>query len=100
MSGGVNPFQIATNLYAEKNLQGAISSQQLGTSSIQGGGAINAGQYLRALRLMIRTVTAGAGGTAASPDGVWANILNADIVNTDGSEILYNMSGYSHYLAH
>lgn len=100
MSGGVNPFQIATNLYAEKNLQGAISSQQLGAGTIQGGGAINAGQYLRALRLMIRTVTAGAGGTAASADGVWANIANADMVNVDGSEILYNMSGYAHYISH
>lgn len=98
-AGGVNPFQIATNLYAEKNLQGAISSLLLGTATVQGGGAINAGQYLRCLRLMFRTITAGAGGTAQA-DGPFSVIQNADLVNVDGSEILYNMGGMSHYFAH
>lgn len=98
-SGGVNPFQIATNLYAEKNLQGGISSLLLGAASVQGGGAINAGQYLRALRLMFRTTVVGAGGTAAA-DAPFSVLQNADLVNVDGSEILYNMTGFSHYLAH
>lgn len=98
-SGGVNPFQIATNLYAEKNLQGGISSLLLSAASVQGGGAINAGQYLRALRLMFRTTVAGAGGTAAA-DAPYSVLQNADLVNVDGSEILYNMSGWAHYMAH
>jgi hypothetical protein len=39
------------------------------------------------------------GGTAiASADGAMAVIQNADLINVDGSEILYNMSAYAHYL--
>lgn len=98
-SGGINPFQIATNLYAEKNLQGAISSYQLAATTLQGGGAINAGQYLRMLRLMVRTTVAGAGGTA-NADAPWNIFSNLDLVNVDGSEILYNMGGYAYYLGH
>lgn len=96
---GANPFMIATNLYAEKNLQGAITSQILGTTAIPGGGSINAGQYLRGIRLMLRTVTVGAGGTAANADGPWSVFSQLDLVNVDGSEILYNMSGFSHFAA-
>lgn len=98
-SGGMNPFQLVTNLYAEKNVQGLITSQELGSSSIPTGGAINAGQYLRALRLIVRTVTAGAGGTATA-DGTLALFSTLDLVNVDGSEILYAMPSYSHYLRH
>jgi hypothetical protein len=98
-SGGVNPFQIATNLYAEKNLQGAVSNLLLSAQSVQGGGAINAGQYLRCLRMMFRTTVVGAGGTAAA-DAPWSILQNADLVNVDGSEILYNMSGIAHYFSH
>lgn len=97
--GAVNPFQIATNLYAEKNLQGAISSYQLTSQTLQGGGAINAGQYLRMLRLMVRTTTAGVGGTA-NADAPFNIFQSLDLVNVDGSEILYNMGGYAYYLAH
>jgi hypothetical protein len=57
---GANPFQIATNLYAEKNLQGAQTGLLLSANPVVGGGSVNAGQYLRALRLMYLTVTAGA----------------------------------------
>lgn len=95
--GAVNPFQIATNLYAEKNVQGLLTSQQLGTSPIPVGGAVNAGQYLRGVRIMIRTVTPGVGGTATN-DGTLAIGSQVDLTNVDGSEILYNMGSYSHYL--
>jgi len=94
---GANPFQIATNLYAEKNLQGAVTSQILSGTAIQQGGSINAGQYLRALRLMYRTTVAGVAGTP-STDGAIAAISGADLTNVDGSEILYNMSGFSHIM--
>jgi hypothetical protein len=97
--GGGNPFQIATNLYAEKNLQGGLTNQLLTNGPINGGGSVNAGQYLRALRLMYRTVAAGAGGVTPvdfdAPFGVFSQL---DLTNVDGSEILYNMGGYAYYL--
>lgn len=94
---GANPFQIATNLYAEKNLQGAVTSQLLTGSAIQEGGSVNAGQYLRALRLMYRTITVGSGGTVLG-DAPWSVFSGMDLTNVDGSEILYNMGGYAYYL--
>lgn len=99
-SVSANPFQIATNLYAEKNLQGAVTSQILTGSAIQEGGSVNAGQYLRALRLMLRTTTAGTAGSAVvNPDGNISTISLADLTNVDGSEIIYNMSGFAHMMA-
>jgi hypothetical protein len=103
-SAGQNPFQIATNLYAEKNLQGLLTNQQAAATAQQFGGSINAGQYLRGVRLMVRTATAPAtlsvlnGQAIATSDGAFAVLANADITNVDGSEILYNMSAYAHYL--
>lgn len=103
-AAGMNPFQIATNLYAEKNLQGLLTSQLASASAQQFGGSINAGQYLRGIRLMVRTATipsvlsAVNGNTFANGDGAFDIIQNADITNVDGSEILYNMSAFSHYV--
>jgi hypothetical protein len=96
-AGGQNPFQIATNLYAEKNLQGAVSSQQLGANSIVSGGSVNAGQYLRGIRLQVRTLTNGSVSGATNTDLPWSVFQGLDITNVDGSEILYNMPGYSYY---
>lgn len=95
--GGGNPFQIATNLYAEKNLQGALTGQLLTGSAITGGGSVNAGQYLRALRLMVRTTVAAVGGTVIG-DAPWSLFSQLDLTNVDGSEILYNMGGYAYYV--
>lgn len=96
---GGNPFQVVTNLYAEKNIQGIVPGQLLGASTVPIGGAINAGNYLRALRLVIRTTVAGVAGTVGA-DGVFNAIQQIVLTNVDGSEILYNMSGYAHSLAH
>lgn len=113
-AGGMNPFQIATNLYAEKNLNGLIVSQLLvAGTQIPGGGQINAGQYLRGLRLIVRTAVAGAtipvtnigdipfgGFSGLANAGVSTGVFSAlDLVNVDGSEILYNMNGFAHYVA-
>ncbi len=99
-AAGGNPFQLATNLYAEKNQQGATTALTTGASQTPGGGAINAGQYLRALRLIVRTSTAGTVATAGTTSDLPWNILTGvDLVNVDGSEILYTMGGYAHYLA-
>lgn len=97
---GGNPFQLATNRYAEKNNQGAVASQLL-SSSVQypNGGAVNSGQYLTGVRLILATVTAGAGGALASTSDFPWNIFTAvDLVNVDGSEILFSMGGFQHYL--
>jgi hypothetical protein len=102
--GGQNPFQIATNLYAEKNLQGLLTNQLAAATAQQFGGSVNAGQYLRGVRLMVRTSVAPAtfsvvnGQAIATSDGAFAVLANADLTNVDGSEILYNMSAYAHYL--
>ena len=96
---GANPFQIATNLYAEKNLQGGQTGLLLSATPVASGGSVNAGQYLRALRLMYRTITAGATGTALNIDGPVSVFQNLDLTNVDGSEILYNMGGYAYYIA-
>lgn len=101
---GQNPFQIATNLYAEKNLQGLLTGQATTASAQQFGGSINAGQFLRGLRLMVRNAntptlgTAVNGRTYATGDGAFDIVQNADLINVDGSEILYNMPAYSHYI--
>lgn len=95
---GANPFQIATNLYAEKNLQGGQTGLLLSANPVVSGGSVNAGQYLRALRLMYRTITAGATGTALNLDGPFSAFTQLDLTNVDGSEILYNMGGYAYYV--
>lgn len=101
---GQNPFQIATNLYAEKNLQGLLIGQAAGAAALQFGGQVNAGQFLRGVHLMVRnsntpSALATVGGVAiASADGAFSVIQNADLINVDGSEILYNMPAYSHHL--
>lgn len=103
-SVGQNPFQIATNLYAEKNLQGLQTAVAMSGAAQQFGGQVNAGQFLRGVHLMVRganTAVAGTGingRTFATGDGAFDIIQNADLINVDGSEILYNMSSYAHYL--
>lgn len=97
---GANPFQIATNLYAEKNLQGSQTGLLLTANAITGGGSVNAGQYLRALRLMYRTTVVGGTGTSLLLDGPFSVFSQLDLTNVDGSEILYNMGGYAYYVGH
>jgi hypothetical protein len=105
---GQNPFQICTNLYAEKNLQGLQTNIALTASAQQFGGQVNAGQFLRGVHLMVRnsntpvlilTVNGrDAVSGAQTVDGAFDVIQNMDLINVDGSEILYNMPCYSHYL--
>lgn len=99
--GGGNPFQLATNLYCEKNNVGNLTGSTATSSQIAGGGQINAGQYLRGIRLVVRTQAAGGTTTPmnAVNDWPWNLLTQIDLVNVDGSEILYVMGGYAHYLA-
>ena len=98
--GGGNPFQLATNLYCEKNNVGNLASTSISTSQTSGGGQINAGQYLRGVRLVVRAQASASVTTANAATNDWPfNILTGiDLVNVDGSEILYVMGGYAHYL--
>jgi len=98
--GGGNPFQLATNLYCEKNNVGNLGNTTVTTSQTSGGGQINAGQYLRGMRLVIRSGASASVTTAnaAVNDWPWNLLTQTDMVNVDGSEILYVMGGYAHYL--
>ncbi|TNC19068.1 hypothetical protein [Amycolatopsis alkalitolerans] len=89
--GGGNPFWEVTNLFAQKNKQGAVSSLTLDASTHDGGGQINAGNFLRGLRLIVRS-SGGAGGTVAA-DAPLNLFKRLGIENTDGAEILYNVIG-------
>jgi hypothetical protein len=102
---GQNPFQIATNLYAEKNLQGLQTGIAATVSQQSFGGSVNAGQFLRGVRLMVRNAnvpsaiaTINGKTIATQTDGAFEVMPSADLINVDGSEILYNMPAYSHYL--
>src|ERR1700679_2602080 len=100
--GGGNPFQLATNLYCEKNQVGALTATSVSTSQTPGGGQINAGQYLRGVRLVVRAQSASSSVSAFASsvtDWPWNVLTGIDMVNVDGSEILYPMGGYAAYLA-
>lgn len=92
---GQNPFWEVTNLYAQKNRQGLVTAQQLGATSIPGGGQINPGNYLRGVRLIVRSSGATTGTpTADNPANIFAQM---GLQNTDGAEILYNViNGYAY----
>jgi len=92
-SGGGNPFQLATNLYAEKNNQGAITQQLSAANTFAFGGAVNSGNYLRGVRLIVRG-SGGVGG-ALLADAPLNAIKQISLTNVDGSDILYTMGGYA-----
>ena len=76
--GGGNPFQLATNLYCEKNNTAVLSSTSLTTSQQQQGGQVNAGQYLRGIRLIVRAQSAILVGAHVRGDGLGLAVEPAD----------------------
>ncbi|MDA8316519.1 MAG: hypothetical protein M0010_15320 [Actinomycetota bacterium] len=93
--GSANPFWEVTNLFAQKNKQGATAATALSATTIPGGGAVNPGNFLRGLRLLVRSSTgvAGVGGA----DAPFSVLKNAGLQNTDGATILYGtISGYAY----
>ncbi len=95
-AGGMNPFWEVTNLFAQKNKTGAVLSQLLGTDTIEGGGSVNPGNFLRGMRLVVRSTGATTGTPAAdNPANVFKSL---GLENTDGAEILYNVIGGYAYL--
>jgi hypothetical protein len=99
-AGGVNPFWEVSNLFAQKNRQGAVASYQLGASTLDGGGELNPGNFLRGPRLLVRTITPGVAGTAQA-DGPFNFFKQLGLENVDGAEILYNViGGYAYAQRH
>lgn len=94
--GGANPFYEVTNLFSQKNRQGLVPSIQLSANTVDGGGEINPGNFLRGIRLVVGTVTAGVGGVVQN-DGPYNLFKQAGVQNVDGAEILYNViTGYAY----
>lgn len=100
-SASANPFWEVTNLFSQANKQGATAATALTTSTVVGGGQINPGNFLRGLRLLVRTTTAGSVGGVGNLDYPYSIFQNLGLLNVDGSEILYNViSGYAWAQAH
>ena len=93
---GQNPFWEVTNLFAQKNRQGLVINQLIGATTIDGGGQINPGNFLRGMRLVVRSSGATTGTpTADNPANIFQKL---GMQNTDGAEILYNVIGGYAYL--
>ena len=108
-SASANPFWEVTNLFSQANKAGSTAATLLGTSTVAGGNNINPGNFLRGLRLVVRTSTNGSNASTAGvlspsvgPNDWPFNIFqNVGLLNVDGSEIIYNvLSGYAVTQAH
>ena len=93
-AASANPFWEVSNLFSQANKSGTTAATLLGTSSVAGGATINPGNFLRGLRLVVRTSTVGADpGTLGNADYPFNIFQNLGLLNVDGSEILYNVIG-------
>jgi hypothetical protein len=93
---GQNPFWMASNWYAEK-MPTSISAQLGASQQSFLNNPVNPGQFLRCIRHGVRS-TGGIGGVVTA-DAPWNTLLSVELDNVDGSQILYPMPGYSHFLA-
>ena len=103
-AASANPFWEVTNLFSQPNKSGSTAATLIGSSTVAGGSNINPGNFLRGLRLVVRTTTAGSNAaTAGVPyqDFPFNILQNAGLLNVDGSEIIYNvLGGYAIAQAH
>jgi hypothetical protein len=103
-AASANPFWEVTNLFSQPNKSGSTAATAIGSSTVAGGSNINPGNFLRGLRLVVRTTTAGANTTTAGvpyQDFPFNTLQNAGLLNVDGSEIIYNvLGGYAIAQAH
>lgn len=103
-AASANPFWEVTNLFSQPNKGGATAATLIGSSTVAGGANINPGNFLRGLRLVVRTTTQGSNAvTAGVPyqDYPFNLFQNAGLLNVDGSEIIYNvLGGYALIQAH
>lgn len=91
--GGVNPFWEVTNLFSQKNKLGILVNYLMIAGQGIGGAQINFGNYLRGLRLQVRTTAAPVGAFTAPPNNdSGLQLFSAmGIQNTDGAEILFDV---------
>jgi hypothetical protein len=89
--GGMNPFWVASNLYAEKIT--TYSSVALTSATTPYFQNINPGNFLRGVRFIVRSASGTGTPTGDNPSNV---IQSLDLENVDGGEILYPFGGYSH----
>ena len=93
MSSRMNPFWVSSNLYAEKITSTSVALGAAVTNYFQN---INPGNFLRGVRLIVRST----GGTGvATADNPFNLIQSLDLENVDGGEILYPQPGYNHYIS-
>ena len=95
-AASANPFWEVTNLFSQPNKSGSTAATILTTSTVAGGSNINPGNFLRGLRLVVRTTTAGSNATTAGvayQDFPYNLLQNVGLLNVDGSEIIYNVLG-------
>ena len=95
-AASANPFWEVTNLFSQPNKSGTTAATLLTSSTVAGGSNINPGNFLRGLRLVVRTTTQGSNAvTAGVPylDFPFNIFQNAGLLNVDGSEIIYNVLG-------
>jgi len=92
-AGAMNPFWVASNLYAEKITTLSVAT----TSSVQNFFQnINPGNFLRGVRFIIRST----GGTGVpTADNPSVAIQSLDLENVDGGEILYPMPGFNYLVS-
>jgi hypothetical protein len=99
-----NPFWEVTNQFSQLNKSGATAATALTSSTVAGGSNINPGNFLRGLRLVVRTTSAGSNAvTNGVPyqDFPFNILQNVGLLNVDGSEIIYNvLGGYACTQAH
>src|SRR5579859_941074 len=102
---GQNPFWEVTNLFSQKNKIGNLQNYLMTTSSNTAfAGTINAGNYIRGLRLQVRTTAAPVGAFTAPSGGNdhgFQLFQAMGIQNTDGAEILFDViNGYAYWTRH
>ncbi len=89
-SGNMNPFWVASNLYAEK----ITSLSQALTAAVSNNFQnVNPGNFARGVRFIVRSSGGGGVPTADNPANT---IQSLDLENVDGGEILYPMPGYNY----
>lgn len=98
--GGRNPFWEVTNLFSQKNKLGIVAPFLMTANQVFGGAQINFGNYMRGLRLQVRTTAAPVGAFTAPPNNdLGFQLISAmGIQNTDGAEILFDViSAFAYY---
>lgn len=104
-ASGSNPFWEVSNLFSQKNKIGNLTGYTMtGSSNTAFAGTINSGNYIRGLRVQVRTTTQPTGAftvpTGGNDHGF--QLLQAmGIQNTDGAEILFDViNGYAYWTRH